>query len=150
MCSTRCFLHLSVPTPYTRNRELKQVHCMCCSSLKARSHLRDAQVHATISESGTSLSIVIQYMIVWIDYVIPMMRKKVIKVRIWSYHHHKNIPTVYNFDPTFIQYNWGLQGYTLFFLFLHKNYVLSRKKNQYQNFYLKFSVFCGETFNIFE
>ena len=80
---------------------------------------------------------------------------------------------LYNFDPanpTFI--NWGLQGYTLFFLFLLKNvdcvYSLEPPRRGGSNEYpqsmfwaeiwkkklrisiWKFSVFGAEIFNIFE
>ena len=40
---------------------------------------------------------------------------------------------LYNFAPlnlTFIYYNWGLQGYTLFFLFLVKNIDCGTHKNR--------------------
>ena len=74
-------------------------------------------------------------------------------------------------NPTFIQKNWGFQGYTLFFLILFKNidygYSLELPirggSNEYpQSMFLseiwkieiffiwKFSVFGGEIFYIFE
>ena len=71
-------------------------------------------------------------------------------------------------NPTFIQWNWGLQGYTLFFLFLYKmkdcgysfkppcwgscynhNLCFEQKYETYQNFW-KLSFFGGAIFNIFE
>ena len=81
---------------------------------------------------------------------------------------------LYNFDPLkphFYILNWGLQGYTLFFLFLLKNidcgYSLKPPRrggsNEYPQsmfwaeiwnisefFTWKFSVFGGEIFYIFE
>ena len=80
---------------------------------------------------------------------------------------------LYNSDPLkpyFIQLIWGLQGYTLFLLFLLKNIdcgyslepprwggsngyhnlCLEQKCEKNQNFYLNLSVFGGEIVNIFE
>ena len=39
----------------------------------------------------------------------------------WKIHHEIAYIVLTTLNPTYIQYNWGLQGYTLFFLFLLKN-----------------------------
>ena len=73
-------------------------------------------------------------------------------------------------NPTFIQWNWGLHGYTLFFLISaqnidwgyslepphrggsneYHNLYFQQKYKKYQSFYLKKFIFLGEIFSIFE
>ena len=37
-------------------------------------------------------------------------------------------------DPIFIKKNWGLQGYTYFFLFLLRNLCIEQKYEKYEKF----------------
>ena len=65
-------------------------------------------------------------------------------------------------NPTFIQENWGLKGYTIFFLFLLKTWIMGTRKDRlgeavltsphnlcFEQKYEKYQSFLSENFQFF-
>ena len=120
-----------------------------------------ADFHNLAHAQGPARAFALPWCIQWY----PMIQSGSGQRSLWSdcvsaQSHHENIHIILTLlNPTFLNKNWGLQGYTLFFLFLLKTVdygysleppALSRNMKNIRIFIWKLSVFGDEIFNIFE